>query len=445
MEEIKHQTDAGGRSGGHPWKEGELLTFVRVRFPGNTRSFPFLVGKRYFQYGQKVLAMSDRGMDVGYVNSFPYRLPFKKALMPIRSISRVAEEEDLREQRQWSEKTRAAQNLCKDLVEELNLEMTVTHVESIQFGQKMVFYFSASFRVDFRELVKRLAHHLGLRVELRQIGARDRTAAIGSIGPCGLMTCCSSFLQNYGRVGIKMAKNQNLSLMADKVKGVCGQLKCCIKYENEAYLEKRRQLPEENDLIRTVNGDRGKVVRLHLMPEEFEMLTDKGQLRRYAKEQYLRDEAYPKGETFPEEFERVVVEKNAVIGRVEKESPGLKLLEGEGDGSGEGFFSESVRSQKGEGTEGPSKPSSEKKQGAKSKEKSRKKDEDGMEGAEETEEDRLALKKAQSLSLEDQEKAAQDAGHTSYYPKKQGGKNGNWRGKNKSRRPFPRKRNKKNR
>ena len=336
MEDLKRHIDAEGASRGHPWKEGERLTFVRVRFPGNTRSFPFLVGKRYFQYGQKVLAMSDRGMDVGYINSFPYQIPFQKALLPIRSISRVAEEEDLKQQQQWIDKTRVAQKLCKDLVEKLNLEMTVTHVENIQFGQKMVFYFNAPIRIDFRELVKNLVGHLGLRVELRQISARERTAAIGSIGPCGLMTCCSSFLQNYGRVGIKMAKNQNLSLVADKVKGVCGQIKCCVKYENEAYSEKRRQLPSENDFIRTANGDRGKVVRLHLMPEEFEMLTNKGQLRRYAKEQYLKDESYPKGETFPKEFEHIVVENNEVIGGVKKDkvlwNKGRALLRAFGGG-----------------------------------------------------------------------------------------------------------------
>ena len=448
MEELKRQIGTEEASRGHPWKDGERLTFVRVRFPGNTRSFPFLVGKRHFQYGQKVLAMSDRGMDVGYINSFPYQLPFRKALLPIRSISRVAEEEDLKEQRQSIDRIRMAQNLCKDLVEELGLEMTVTHVENIQFGQKMVFYFNAPSRIDFRDLVKNLVGHLGLRVELRQISARDRTAAMGSIGPCGLMTCCSSFLQNYGRVSIKMAKNQNLSLVADKVKGVCGQLKCCIKYENEAYREKRRRLPSENDLIRTANGDKGKVMRLHLMSEEFEMLTDKGQLRRYAKEQYLNDKHYTSGETFPKEFEHVIMENKEVIGGVKKEDMvfhekgerSLELLEGGGDDSAEKLPSERVLSQKNEDDRKQSQTSLEKGKGK--KEKPKKEDELEEEGDEETEEDKLALKKAQSLSLEDQEKAVQGVGHSSYYPKKKSGNNSYWKGKNKGRRSFSRKRNK---
>ena len=412
MNESKLQEGEVSSHQRHPWKEGENLTFVRVRFPGNTRSFPFLVGKRSFQYGQKVLAMSDRGMDVGYINSFPYKLAFKSSLLPIRSISRVAEEEDLKEQRDLIERTRMAENVCKDLVEKLGLEMTVTHVESIQFGKKLVFYFNAPTRIDFRELVKGLVGSLGIRVELRQISVRDRTAAIGSIGPCGLMTCCSSFLHNYGRVGIKMAKNQSLSLVADKVNGVCGQLKCCIKYENETYQEKRQRLPAENGLIRTANGDKGKVVRLHLMSEEFEMLTDKGQLRRYAKEQYLPDESYPEGESFPKEFEHIVMENKELIGGKEKE---LSRAQSEADKPSKG---EEVAEEEEDELEG---------------------DEEG-----ETEEDKLALKKAQSLSPEDQEKAVQGAERSSYYPKKpRGNNNSRWKGKKKGRRSYSHKHNSK--
>ena len=432
--------DRESRREGHPWKEGEQLTFVRVRFPGNTRSFPFLVGKRQFQYGQRVLAMSDRGMDVGYINSFPYRVIFKESLLPIRSISRVAEEEDLKEQQDLLGRARMAQNLCKDLVEKLGLDMTVTHVENIQFGKKMVFYFNAPTRIDFRELVKSLVGRLGLRVELRQISVRDRTAAMGSIGSCGLMTCCSSFLQNYGRVSIKMAKNQSLSLVADKVNGVCGQLKCCIKYENEIYSDKRHQLPSENNLIQTANGDKGKVIRLHLMREEFEMLTDKGQLRRYAKKQYLPDQGYPEGETFPKEFEHVVMENKELIGGEEEKAPSPKEGASGMEPWGDGRLSQNVTRAQSEEGDASSQPSSEKN----NKDKEKSKDEDDFEGEEETEEDKLALKKAQSLSLEDQEKAAQGAERSSFYRNKKGGSGGNRKGKNKGRRPFPRnKRNKK--
>ena len=389
------------------------------------------MGKRHFQYGQKVLAMSDRGMSVGYINSFPYKVPFAKSLLPIRSISRVADSEDLKEQQQLIEKTNKAQNLCKYWVEKLNLDMTVTHVENIQFGKKMVFYFNAPTRVDFRELVKNLVADVGLRVELRQISARDRTAAIGSIGSCGLMTCCSSFLQSYGRVSIKMAKNQNLSLVAGKVKGVCGQLKCCIKYENETYHEKRRGLPSENNFIRTANGDKGKVVRLHLMPEEFEMLTDKGQLRRYAKEQYLKDDSYPKEEVFPKEFEHVVVENKEVIGKVKQEKN--LFLNRYADSSGpsdeeypaEDLPVEKVTAQNEKEERQQTPPPADKSEEKKGKSQG----EDDFEDDEETEEDKLALKKAQSLSLEDQEKAVQGASQSSFYPKKKGGNNGYWKGK----------------
>ena len=423
-ESERHIHSGEPRKRSHSWKEGDLLTFVRVRFPGNIRSFPFLVGKRHFQYGQKVLAMSDRGMDVGYINSFPYQLPFKRALLPLHSISRVAEEEDLTSQQESLERIRMAQNLCKELVEMMGLDMTVTHVESIEFGKKMVFYFHAPARVDFRELVKSLVGRLGMRVEMRQISVRDRTAGMGSIGACGLMTCCSSFLQNYGRVSIKMAKNQNLSLVADKVNGVCGQLKCCIKYEDEMYRERRRQMPSENDLISTANGDKGKVVRLHLMSEEFEMLTDKGQLRRYAKEQYLEDGNYPSGETFPGQFEHVVVENQSTIGGEKK--PKKESTE-------EFEWGDALRAHSdNENEDQQDSPDSEEDE------------EDFVDGEEETEEDKLALKKAQSLSLEDQEKAAQGMERKSHHPNNKKGGNGNWKGK-KGRRSFSRKRNKKQR
>ncbi len=212
------------------FKDGEMITMIRVRFPGNARSFPFLVGKRRFAYGQKVVAMSDRGMSVGYINSFPYDVVFNKAMLPIRSIAKVASAEDIQAQVEFRDSEKKAEVICIHLIEKYKLDMILTHVEFTQFGKKAVFYFNAPARVDFRDLVKELVYELKMRIELRQISVRDRAAAIGAIGACGLQTCCSSFLKNYGNVSIKMAKNQNLALIPSKLNGVCGQIKCFIKY-----------------------------------------------------------------------------------------------------------------------------------------------------------------------------------------------------------------------
>ncbi len=302
------------------YEDGQILTMVRVRFPGNAKSQPFLLGKRKFSYGQKVIAMSDRGMTVGYINSFPYEVEFDKSMLPIRSISKVATQEDIDEQKSYMKKENEAEVICLRLIEKYNLNMNLTHVEFIQFGKKAVFYFTAPERVDFRNLVKDLVAEIKMRIELRQISVRDRAAALGATGACGLQTCCSYFLTNYGNVSIKMAKNQNLALIPAKINGVCGQVKCCIKYEDDVYSNKREFLPGEHSYIRTKNGDIGKVLKLHILLEQFEMLTDKGYIRRYYKNQFDKRKCRPpKDWRFPTEFKSITKENSVIIGIEELE------------------------------------------------------------------------------------------------------------------------------
>ncbi len=297
------------------FKDGETLTMIRVRFPGNARSFPFLVGKRRFSYGQKVVAMSDRGMTVGYVNSFPYDIVFNKSMLPIRSIAKVASSEDIQAQIEFRDSEKRAEVICIRLIEKYQLDMVLTHVEFTQFGKKAVFYFNAPARVDFRDLVKDLVYDLKMRIELRQISVRDRAAALGSVGACGLQTCCSSFLKNYGNVSIKMAKNQNIALIPSKLNGVCGQIKCCIRYEDDVYTDKRKNLPREGSFIKANNGDKGKVQKLNILVEQFEMLTDTGIRRRYAVNQYSgKISDLPSDYKFPEYFDNIINETQAVIG-----------------------------------------------------------------------------------------------------------------------------------
>lgn len=310
------------------FKEGQILRFVRVRFPGNSRSFPFLVGKRRIEYGQKVVAMSDRGMAVGYVNSFPYEVSFNKSMLPVRSISKVAGDEDVIKDQEAYRQQKNAENICNDLIEDFKLDMQLTHVEFTSFGKKAVFYFIAPARVDFRDLVRDLVGKLKTRIELRQISVRDRSAAIGGIGPCGRELCCSSFLTKYGNVGIKMAKNQDLTLNFSKLNGVCGQLKCCLQYEDDVYREKRVRLPKEGDFISTHTGEIGRVDRLHLLSEQFVMMTNRGIRKRYVVEQY-KETLDKDTANFPKEFDSVSDETHKVIGMDDSQAKKVKAFEAE--------------------------------------------------------------------------------------------------------------------
>lgn len=310
------------------FKEGQILRFVRVRFPGNAKSFPFLIGKRRIEYGQKVVAMSDRGMAVGYVNSFPYEVPFNKTMLPVRSIAKVAQEEDIVKDQEAYRQQKDAEVICTELIEHFKLDMQLTHVEFTSFGKKAIFYFIAPARVDFRDLVKDLVGKLKTRIELRQISVRDRSASIGGLGPCGRELCCSSFLTKYGNVGIKMAKNQDLTLNFSKLNGVCGQLKCCLQYEDDVYREKRSRLPKEGDIISTHTGEIGRVDRLYLLSEQFVMMTNRGVRKRYIVDLY-KETLDKEAANFPKEFDSISDETHKILGLEESEAKKVKAFESE--------------------------------------------------------------------------------------------------------------------
>lgn len=293
------------------FQQGQELEFTRVRFPGHARSYSFLIGNRNLMYGQKVVAMSDRGMAVGYINSFPYKMAFKKDMLPLKSISKIATENDIEKEQDVYKSQKQVETLCQGLIEKHKLDMNLTHVEFTQFGKKVVFYFVAPARVDFRGLVKDLVNELKLRIELRQISVRDRAASMGALGPCGRELCCSSFLSKYGNVSIKMAKNQNLTLNYSKLNGVCGQLKCCLSYEEDVYSKKRNRLPKEGELVETVTGDFGKVKKLDILKQQFDLLTDKGVIKRFTHDQVKKGKVDKK---FPHRFENISDETSNIIG-----------------------------------------------------------------------------------------------------------------------------------
>jgi cell fate regulator YaaT (PSP1 superfamily) len=297
------------------FKDGQLLQFVAVRFPGNSKPFPFYIGNKKIPYGERVVAMNDRGVDIGFVNSFPYTKKYSKLMDPIRHIQKIAGAEDLAREREWQRKELEAKFYCESLIQQLKLNMELTHVKYTQFGKKAVVYFTAPDRVDFRELVKDLVGKLKVRIEMRQIYIRDRTAAVGGIGPCGQQLCCSSFLTKYGHVNIRMAKNQNLTLSPNRLNGVCGQLKCCLQYEDNVYTDKRKKLPTRGSFIQTTTGERGKVEDIDIIKEIFQMLTDKGIRKKFTSAYFDKKEKLPDTWSFPDGFDFITDETQVVVGK----------------------------------------------------------------------------------------------------------------------------------
>ncbi|MGK3134074.1 PSP1 domain-containing protein [Staphylococcus argenteus] len=211
-----------------------------------------------------VVVESKRGIEIGIVKNPMIDIEEEDICLPLKSIIRIADENDI-EKYYCNERDAAnALELCKDIVREQGLDMRLVNCEYTLDKSKVIFNFTADDRIDFRKLVKILAQYLKTRIELRQIGVRDEAKLLGGIGPCGRSLCCSTFLGDFEPVSIKMAKDQNLSLNPTKISGACGRLMCCLKYENDYYEEVRAQLPDVGEAIETPDGN-GKVIALNIL------------------------------------------------------------------------------------------------------------------------------------------------------------------------------------
>ncbi|MEP9853544.1 stage 0 sporulation family protein [Staphylococcus aureus] len=214
--------------------------------------------------GDWVVVQSKRGIEMGRVKYGPLNVADEDVTLPLKEIVRVATDEDLVKYEENDQAAKEALTLCKEIIQQQNLEMRLVNCEFTLDKSKIIYNFTSDERVDFRKLVKVLAQKLKTRIELRQIGVRDEAKLLGGIGPCGRSLCCSTFLGDFEPVSIKMAKDQNLSLNPTKISGACGRLMCCLKYENDYYEEARAQLPDVGDKIETPEGN-GKVIGLNIL------------------------------------------------------------------------------------------------------------------------------------------------------------------------------------
>ena len=232
-----------------------MSSIVGVKFKKPGKIYFFTPGKLKLNIGDYVIVETAQGEEYGEVAIANRSMPAYQLEKPLKKVIRLANQEDKKHYLDNKEKEKQAFVLCQKKIKEHNLKMTLTEVEFKFDNSKVLFYFTAEGRVDFRELVKDLAAVYRTRIELRQIGVRDEVKRIGGNGVCGRELCCCSFLNNFETVSIKMAKEQNVSLNPSKISGNCGRLMCCLKYEQEVYEEKLKKLPKIGAIIQTEDGE----------------------------------------------------------------------------------------------------------------------------------------------------------------------------------------------
>jgi cell fate regulator YaaT (PSP1 superfamily) len=240
------------------------MRLVGVELEKNGRVHYFQAGDLKLEKGDLVVVDAEKGISLGTVIIPPKEEKVGLFKRSFREVSRKATPKDVKEREQWRKKEKEAFQLCLRLIGELNLPMKLVEVEYLLDGSKAIFYFTAEQRVDFRQLVRRIAAQLKTRIEMRQIGVRDEAKMVGGIGFCGRELCCTRFLQDFELVSIKMAKEQNLPLNPSKISGVCGRLMCCLAFEVATYQELKKNLPKVGKRITTKYGE-GKVVRQNLL------------------------------------------------------------------------------------------------------------------------------------------------------------------------------------
>lgn len=244
-----------------------MVKVAGVKFKTAGKIYYFDPEELEVQLGDSVIVETARGMEFGMVAMEITEVDESEVVTPLKRIIRIADEKDHLQHEENLKKKKRAMDLCQEKIDKHGLVMKLIDVEYTFDNSKIVFYFTADGRVDFRELVKDLAGVFKMRIELRQIGVRDEAKMLGGIGSCGRDLCCHSWLSDFQPVSIKMAKVQNLSLNPSKISGICGRPMCCLKYENDIYMEFRKGMPDIGEKVRTPDGF-GKVVDTNLLERD---------------------------------------------------------------------------------------------------------------------------------------------------------------------------------
>ena len=252
-----------------------MVNIVGVRFKKAGKIYYFDPLDFDLVLDDAVIVETARGVELGVISMMPRQVTEKEIIGALKPVLRRATQEDLDQHRKNLAKEKDALAVCKTKIAAHGLNMKLVDVEFTFDSNKVIFYFTADGRVDFRELVKDLASIFRTRIELRQIGVRDEAKMKSGIGPCGRTLCCSSFLADFTSVSIKMAKEQSLSLNPTKISGICGRLMCCLKYEQEGYEEVRKRLPRQGSLVNTPLG-RGDVIANNAIKEQIKVRIPNG-------------------------------------------------------------------------------------------------------------------------------------------------------------------------
>ena len=231
-----------------------MVKVIEIKFKTSGRVYYFDPLDLPIKAGDGIIVETARGMEFGEAANDPKEVEESEIVAPLKPVVRIATDEDKRLRAMYAAKESDAYAICLEKIAAHGLDMKLVDVEYTFNGSKVVFYFTADERVDFRELVKDLAYALKTRIELRQIGVRDEAKMLGGLGPCGRLICCKAFLDDFRPVSIKMAKEQNLSLSPTKISGLCGRLMCCLQYEQSAYEEIRSKMPKPGREVNTIDG-----------------------------------------------------------------------------------------------------------------------------------------------------------------------------------------------
>ena len=266
-----------------------MTKVIGIRFRKAGKVYYFSPGENEIKTGDHVIVETARGVEYGYVVLGTHEVDDKKVIQPLKCVIRMATPADEETERRNKEKEKEAFKVCVEKIKKHNLSMKLIDTEYTFDNNKVLFYFTADGRIDFRELVKDLAAVFKTRIELRQIGVRDETKILGGIGSCGRPLCCATFLPEFNPVSIKMAKEQNLSLNPTKISGVCGRLMCCLKNEQDTYEELNSHLPNVGDSVTTPDKLVGEVSIVNVLRQRVKVLithdNDEKELKEYPVEE----------------------------------------------------------------------------------------------------------------------------------------------------------------